>query len=117
MTSNGGKHEMSSLRSSGDSIDRATFFGHFSDVSCFFRRALLDEQCEDESDTDSGDIQHTQVHETQEDEKVYRVTIYDDTHISNEYTHETTQNHVRRGQQQGRLNAQSTVDVVAAPTD
>ncbi|KAL0655142.1 hypothetical protein Bca4012_075726 [Brassica carinata] len=79
--------------------------------------AAVDEQCEDESDTDSGDIQHTQVHETQEDEKVYRVTIYDDTHISNEYTHETTQNHVRRGQQQGRLNVQSTVDVVAAPTD
>ncbi|KAG2303852.1 hypothetical protein Bca52824_032503 [Brassica carinata] len=70
--------------------------------------SAVDEECEDESDTDSGDIQHTQVNETQEDDEVYRVTTNDDTPISNEYTHETAQNQVRRSQQRGRLNAQSS---------
>ncbi|KAF8113610.1 hypothetical protein N665_0047s0018 [Sinapis alba] len=55
-----------------------------------------DEECEDGSDTHSGDIQQTQVHQTQEEDEVYRVIIYDDTHI-------------RRGQPRIRLNTQLNV--------
>ncbi|KAF8110131.1 hypothetical protein N665_0087s0012 [Sinapis alba] len=55
-----------------------------------------DEECEDGSDTDSGDIQQTQVNQTQEEDEVYRVTIDDDTHI-------------RRSQPQSRLNTQPSV--------
>lgn len=63
----------------------------------------VDDDDDDGSNTDSGDNPETQVHETQEEEEVYRVIVDDDTNPLNE----TVPNTIRRGQQRGRPNLQS----------
>ncbi|CAH2047012.1 unnamed protein product, partial [Thlaspi arvense] len=68
------------------------------------RRELINE-CEDDlhgSDTDSGDMPETQVHETQEEEDIYRVIIDDYTPCVTE----VVRNPARRDQQRSRLNLQ-----------
>ena len=40
------------------------------------------------SETYGGDMQHTEVPETQENEEVYRVNIDDEMHPWNQFTHE-----------------------------
>ncbi|VYS59084.1 unnamed protein product [Arabidopsis thaliana] len=59
----------------------------------------VDEEGEDYSDSDSGNMPQTEVPETQEEEEVYRVTIDDG---------EIFQNSAARRQQRGRPNFQST---------
>jgi len=59
----------------------------------------VDEEGEDYSDSDSGNMPQTKVPETLEEEEVYRVTIDDD---------EIFQNSAARRQQRGRPNFQST---------
>jgi len=59
----------------------------------------VDEEGEDYSDSDSGNMPQTEVPETQEEEEVYRVTIDDD---------EIFQNSAARRQQRGRPNFWST---------
>ncbi|CAA0268354.1 unnamed protein product [Arabidopsis thaliana] len=59
----------------------------------------VDEEGEDYSDSDSGNMPQTEVPETQEEEEVYRATIDDD---------EIFQNSAARRQQRGRPNFWST---------
>ncbi|CAN6999554.1 unnamed protein product [Brassica rapa subsp. trilocularis] len=57
------------------------------------------------SETYGGDMQHTEVPETQENEEVYRVNIDDGMHPSNQFTHENL-----------RQNSSPAVDPFRIPT-
>ncbi|XP_002891227.2 uncharacterized protein LOC9327289 [Arabidopsis lyrata subsp. lyrata] len=70
---------------------------------------LDDDATHDYSYNDDGDMHQTQVPETQEDEEVYRVSVNDDTHPSNEFVPNTFRVPTRRNEQQNRVNSQSTV--------
>ncbi|KAG7619688.1 hypothetical protein ISN44_As04g005980 [Arabidopsis suecica] len=59
--------------------------------------------------SDGGDMPETNVPETEENEKNYRINIDDDTHPSNEFTRDTFRVPVGRGEQQSRLNFNSSV--------
>ncbi|KAL0795542.1 hypothetical protein Bca101_066919 [Brassica carinata] len=67
-------------------------------------RRGVDEEGDDGSDTDSGDIPQMQ----EEEEDVHRVLIDDDTHHLNENTNEMV-HPSRRSQQRGRQNSQSSI--------
>ena len=58
---------------------------------------------------DGTNMPQTHVLETQENEKVYCVNVDDDTHPSNECTHDTCWVSGGRGEQQSRLSSHSNV--------
>ncbi|CAD5318494.1 unnamed protein product [Arabidopsis thaliana] len=59
--------------------------------------------------SDGGDMPETNVPETKENEEIYRVNIDDDTHPLNEFTRDTFRVPVGRGEQQSKLNFNSSV--------
>lgn len=61
------------------------------------------------SDIDGGDMPQNHVPETKENEEIYCVNIDDDTHPSNEFTRDTFRVPAGRGDQQSRLNSNSSV--------
>ncbi|CAN6840067.1 unnamed protein product, partial [Brassica oleracea] len=59
------------------------------------------------SDFDGNEMLDTEVPDTQENEEVYRVNLDDDSHPSNEFTHDAVGINIGRGEQRGRRGSSS----------
>ncbi|KAG2311151.1 hypothetical protein Bca52824_022708 [Brassica carinata] len=76
------------------------------------RQQILNEDIEEDnfldfSDIDGDDTPQNNVHETQENEEIYRVNVNADTHPSNEYTQDPTRLPSRRGEERTRRGSSS----------
>uniref|UniRef100_A0A0D3E0B3 Uncharacterized protein n=1 Tax=Brassica oleracea var. oleracea TaxID=109376 RepID=A0A0D3E0B3_BRAOL len=76
------------------------------------RQEIMNERRGDDSthgysDFDGNEMLDTEVPDTQENEEVYRVNLDDDSHPSNEFTHDAVGINIGRGEQRGRRGSSS----------
>ncbi|KAG5393857.1 hypothetical protein IGI04_023820 [Brassica rapa subsp. trilocularis] len=76
------------------------------------RQEIMNERRADDSthwcsDFDGNEKLDTEVPNTQENEEVYRVNLDDDSHPSNEFTHDAVRINIGRGEQRGRHGSSS----------